>query len=89
MKKLALVFLVVVTLVALRSAFVYKKELSIWKDEYSELKELHHGMLSQNISLYKAIHKHKEALPTEFLLEVFPRDSAEILKNAQEQIHKN
>lgn len=89
MKKLALVSLVMVVLVSLFSVFVHKRELSRWKNAYWEEKELCKEMLSQNISLYKAIHKHKEALPTEFLLEVFPRDSAEILKNAQEQIHKN
>lgn len=53
------------------------------------MKELYDETLLQNVNLYKAIHKHKETLPTEFLLDVFPRDSAEILKNVQEKVHED
>lgn len=89
MKKLALLSLVMVILVSLFSVFVHKRELSQWKDAYWEVKELHNETLLQNVNLYKAIHKHKETLPTEFLLDVFPRDSAEILKNVQEKVHED
>ena len=88
MKKLALLSLVMVV-VSLYSAYVHKSGLSRWKDAYWEVKELYDETLLQNVNLYKAIHKHKETLPTEFLLDVFPRDSAEILKNAQEKVHED